>query len=243
MHKDFSIFLTPLLGALTSFAALTVLAVLTISQPAYSQNLLDNIDLTSPEMTEAETTRSAIIAQIENAAKSGEALDLSHKRLSGLDLSNLNLSGAILRSARLNGTSLVGADLSRAVLDQAWMLNADLSKANLSNAHLFQAQMIGAILNDANLSGARLASNLTKAKLINANLSHVDFEYARLDRANLTDADLRSATMGGAYLMGTNVTRVKFDKADMTSTTLKELIGAETANLETAANLNRSYRE
>jgi uncharacterized protein YjbI with pentapeptide repeats len=69
------------------------------SGSAATQDMMRHIDLTSPEMTSAETTRAEIDAMIV-AATPGRPLDLTGKKLSGLDLSGLDLSKVILRAAQ-----------------------------------------------------------------------------------------------------------------------------------------------
>ena len=120
------------------FWAIVLIAGLAIGQRidgASAQDLLKGLDLDSPAMTEADMTREELGAALDEA---DQPLDLTGRRLNGLDLSELDLSGVILRSARLNGANLAGADLSGAVLDQAWMLNADLTDADLSGAICFR---------------------------------------------------------------------------------------------------------
>src|SRR4051812_45080959 len=86
---------------------------------AQAQDMMRNLDLSSPNMVEAEMTREALATMLE-AAPEGQPLDLSGKRLNGLDLSGLDFGGAILRGAYLNKTSLASANLDNAILDQAW---------------------------------------------------------------------------------------------------------------------------
>jgi uncharacterized protein YjbI with pentapeptide repeats len=93
--------------------------------------MMRDVDLSSPDMVSAETTR----AEVE-AALAAASADFTGKRLSRLDFSWLNLSGAIFRAARLNKTKLVGAKLDLAVLDQAWLLEADLTGGSLKGANL-----------------------------------------------------------------------------------------------------------
>src|SRR6202008_2357574 len=113
--------------------------------PGASQDMMQHVDLTSPEMASAEMTRADVEAAIASAT-SLKPTDLAGKKLSGLDLSSLDLSGAILRGARLNKTKLRDAKLDRAILDQAWLVEADLSRASLPRASIFAAQMQRATL-------------------------------------------------------------------------------------------------
>lgn len=110
--------------------AAVVLWALIINSNSFGQDLLRHVDLASPEMTTAEMTRADVRLLIEK----GSPVDLSDRRLSGLDLSELNLRGANLRLSRLNNTNLKGADLSGAILDQAWALGSDFSEAKLVGA-------------------------------------------------------------------------------------------------------------
>jgi hypothetical protein len=101
-----------------------------------------------------------------------------------LDLSNIEVHGAILRranlsSANLNGANLNGANLSWAGLNGANFSRAFLTAANLRNANLTRAILSKAWLFEADLSAADLSG---------ANLSGAD-----LSRANLTGADLSGA--------------------------------------------------
>ena len=76
-----------------------------LSVVAAAQDMMQHVDLTSPEMTSAEMSRADVEAAIA-AATSAHPIDFTGKKLSGLDLSGLDLSGAVLRAAKLNKTSL-----------------------------------------------------------------------------------------------------------------------------------------
>ncbi|MGI9452601.1 MAG: pentapeptide repeat-containing protein, partial [Geminicoccaceae bacterium] len=151
---------------------------------AAAQDMMKDLDLSSPDMTEAEMTVEQVIEQLE-AATADQPADFTGKRLNGLNLEGLDFSGAILRAARLNNANLKGADLEGAILDQAWMLNVDLSDANLRGAKLFQAQLVGSMLDGADFSGARVASDLSKASIKGAS-----FVGASLG------ADMKNQSMG-----------------------------------------------
>jgi uncharacterized protein YjbI with pentapeptide repeats len=99
---------------------------------AVSQDLLRYIDLNSPEMSTSEMTRTEV-EELLKAALQGlgdqRPADLEGKRLSHLDLSDLDFSGSNRRLAKLNRTDLKGARFDRAILNQAWLIDVDLTEA------------------------------------------------------------------------------------------------------------------
>ncbi len=145
----------------------------------------------------------------------GEFMDLnacymSHTRipmvnLTGADMRNSDLMGAMLRRANLSDCRLNPIHLYRADLREASFVGSLLNGANLRGADGRQADFSNAdmdrvILSDANLSGANLRG---------ANLSR-----ANLDRADLTGADLTGATLNGTALTRTNLTNAIFRDTD-----------------------------
>jgi uncharacterized protein YjbI with pentapeptide repeats len=80
---------------------------------------------------------------------------IAYGNLRGCNLSDHNLSGAVLDSANLRGANLSGANLTGAVL--FW---ANLTGANLTNANLTGAGLNFAVLSGATLTGA-IWSNTT----------------------------------------------------------------------------------
>ena len=70
------------------------------------------------------------------------------------NVSNINLSGAVLELVDLSGADLSGVDLSGANLTSADLSGANLTSANLSMVNLNAANLNGANLSMANLSGA-----------------------------------------------------------------------------------------
>ena len=121
--------------------------------------------------------------------------------LSGADMLELDLSGALL-----NFSNLSGADLSGANMSNIQATGADFKEANLSGANLQDANLALAIFRDANLTGANFTgadlfmvdfrgSNLTNVNFTNANLFRVMFEHEILpgESANLTGANFTGA--------------------------------------------------
>lgn len=107
---------------------------------------------------------------------------LTGAQSSGLDLSSANLSDSVLWLADLERTRLVGADLRNANLMAAQLVSADLSAANLAganlqSANLTRAKLDGAILRGANLQ--RISSLLPQAMEITMSLPNLNENAAR----------------------------------------------------------------
>lgn len=73
-----------------------------------------------------------------------------------LNLSNTNLTGAVLDRTNLQGVILRGANLQKANLLRANLQGVDLSEADLQKANLLGANLQNAYLSKANLQGANL---------------------------------------------------------------------------------------
>jgi uncharacterized protein YjbI with pentapeptide repeats len=133
--------------------------------------------------------------------------NLSEAELKGANLSDVNLSDANLSEAKLKGANLGDANLSDANLSDAKLDGADLSLAILPGADLSGAALKGAILSDAILSGAKLeGAVLSLANLRRADLSGADIEGGTfLFDADLRRAELNDANLSGAYLTGANL--------------------------------------
>ncbi len=223
---------------------LVLLILMLFSGGQVLADMMDHVDMDTPDMKEAEMTREELVQLLKNASPE-KPLDLSSKRLSGLDLSDVDFRGANLRSVRMNKTDLRGANLSGVNLDTAWMLGANLEGANLSGASLFSTQMMRANLKGANLSKARIVANLSHADLTGANLSGTDMSAdmknqsmglmrlvlrsATLDKANLTGskagrADLEFASLRGANLENADFSGVEMAEADLTGANVRGLI-------------------
>ena len=216
---------------------------------AGGQDAMDHVDLTSDEMTKPELTREELSA-ILSSATGDERVDLTSKRLSGLDLRNVDFKGANLRWARMNNTDLRGANLRNTILDSAWLIDANLERADLRGASLASTQLRRANLRDANLSGARIVADFQRADLRGANLSNADMgadmknqsmglmrtvmRMAKLDGADMRNVnamrmDAEYASMHGALLDNANFRGVKLTGADLTEASVAglDLSGAD----------------
>lgn len=114
--------------------------------------------------------------------------DMAQANLSGADLMNFALKGAV-------GAVLPQANLSRSNLSMVSIPESNFSGANMSHANLF-----GAKLRQSNFAGANLAG----ANFMKADLSNANFTGANLTGANLMNADLNGANFTDANMMGVN---------------------------------------
>ena len=100
---------------------------------------LTHLDLTHPTMT-LYTPDARLVMEFSTFAEQGKE---GNTNLTGVDLTEASLSGAIL-----GWVDLTDANLTAATLGNAWLTGADLSGANLTGADLDQANVSGAIFTD-----------------------------------------------------------------------------------------------
>ena len=155
-----------------------------------------------------------------------EVLDLNAAYMSFARMPQVNLSGADIRNSDLMGAMLQRADLSGCFLNPCHMYHANLKQANLSKALMNGANLRGANLSEANLTGVDLdravlsGANLTGANLTGANLSRVNLTGANLTGANLTGAVLNRATLTRSVLANANFEAADFYEAVFHNTDL-----------------------
>jgi uncharacterized protein YjbI with pentapeptide repeats len=146
--------------------------------------------------------------------------DLSYCNLQGTDLSEANLVGANLEESFLQNTNLLGANLSTARLRRARLDEADLTVARLTRADCSEAHLYKALLSGADLRGAILY----RADLSGADLCGTDFRNADLRQANLQGAKVR----GGEGMYGNPdllvyLTEANFENARLDGAKLGDL--------------------
>jgi uncharacterized protein YjbI with pentapeptide repeats len=106
----------------------------------------------------------------------------------------------------MDGLDLIDVDLSGARLRDASFFRTDLSGSNLSDTESYRAKFVNATLHGVSFDGAKLyEADLTKADLSDASMVGVDLRQARLYRANLRNANLTDALLKGADLARTEL--------------------------------------
>ena len=143
------------------------------------------------------------VAEIVSAAR--EKVDrpnLRYEHLDGLDLSGLNLSNADMTGAHMKETNFAGATLYRVDMTGAYTFRSDFSRADFRLANLTDAYMGRANLTDASFAGALLSrtdfhrANMYSANLIGAYLAGADFEGANFAGASLTGLAIEGLPSG-----------------------------------------------
>ncbi len=152
-------------------------------------------------------------------ANPNEQLDLNAAYMSYVRAPQVNISGADLRNSDLMGAVMRRANLSGCYMNTSHMYHADLREADLTNALLYGANMRGVDLRGTDLSGA----DLDRAVLSDANLSG----------ANLSGANLQRTSLQGANLTGANLTGANFSGADLVRSDLTDAILADTDLFQT----------
>ncbi len=169
-------------------------------------------------------------------------IDLRRVKLSGSNLTNINLEKALLTQADLHNTILVGANLSEAELTGANLSDANLQSADLQHANcnggligkqLFDLKVFGSILYRANLDEA----NLNYANLVYGDLREASLRMATITSGDLSHADLSKSKLGGANFAGANLTAANLINADLAR------VSFNGTNLEFASLNRASLRE
>lgn len=188
--------------------------------PVSAQGMLDMVDMTTPEMAEAEMSREQLEALLADASRD-RPVDLTKRRFSGLDLSGIDFKGADLRWSRFNYADLEGADLSDTRLDLTWFYKADLDGADLSRSHLFSAQLQHASLENADIRDARVVANFQNANLAGASFRDSDLAADMKNQSmGLMTTVFTSANLSGADLSRVKASRVNAEFADFSAASL-----------------------
>ncbi len=158
-----------------------------------------------------EWTRAGVVAALADGAS------LEDADLSGLDLQEVDFSGARLARAALNE-----ADLSRACFDGATLDDADLSGCTVEGATFRSASIDHTAFDEVTLEGGDFSSaHGVGASFADCALPGCSFDGASLPKADfggatLTGATFRRAAMAAARFGEAKAERADFSDADLT---------------------------
>jgi uncharacterized protein YjbI with pentapeptide repeats len=175
----------------------------------------------------APAEESALMVALMRLRKIGETNKLASYLKGNANLENADLHGAYLSEANMTDYPLFLANVSEADLSKAILRRAILFGTNFSSANLQDTVLSEADLQAANFSGA----NLRCADLTDANLNEANFSDADLRCANLRDADMKEADFSGADLRCADLTGADLTDAIFKRAQLKDAqVDKESAN-------------
>lgn len=109
----------------------------------------------------------------------------------------------------LDGLDLINVDLTGARLRDGSFFRSDLSGSDLKGIRGFRAKFVNAVLRNATLDNAKLSeADFTKADLSGASLKGADLRRVRFFRTNLREANLTDARLTGADLVRADLSGV-----------------------------------
>ena len=117
--------------------------------------------------------------------------------LTGVDISDYDLSGVNFNGAKLMGVDLSNAGLFEASFRNAYLMGVDLSEADLEATDFTKATLSGV--------------DLEKADLFRANLRNIQLEHIQLDEANLAETNLSGVDMSSSVVLGANFTKATYN--------------------------------
>lgn len=156
-----------------------------------------------------------ITQQFLEKVKSGEpvangdwaCIDLSFKKLDGIDFSGCFLEQVNFKGASLKAANFTDAIMCRAQLENANFTEAKFTRCNIGAVHAGKANFSSADMSDAILTNG----DFTGAKLTRSNLTG-----AEIRETNFTSADLSGADIPAAMFINSTVEGVMFNGARMT---------------------------
>jgi len=143
-------------------------------------------------------TREEILARLSDkehlAGADFSGLDMSQIKLTGLAMPGANFSHTNLQKAVIAGMDLTEADFSGADLEEALMAGVNVTRANFQGANLKGAKVNATNFESANLSGA----DLSATTFVATNVSGADFTQAITTNARSSAVGWRSARVSPA---------------------------------------------
>jgi Pentapeptide repeats (8 copies) len=143
-----------------------------------------------------------VIGRRDESFDNGAAVDLHQTCLTSYNLSDANLSNAILYGADLSNIMAHRADLSRANLITVKLDGSDFSDANLVSADLTNASCENTVffrgnLRNGNFTGVNLSADLFGADLSDADLRGADLTHSVYDKfTRVSNAKVDRGTKG-----------------------------------------------
>lgn len=162
---------------------------------------------------EAESNKDAIRASLLAELDQPEGVKKWNER-SHLDLETIKS----FPSVDLSGKKLDGIDLSSLEFEQA-----NFEKTSMTGANCNYGSFKNSNFRKATLTFTGVYSNFSKCDFTNANLNKADLTYATLKEANFSKATLKEAVLKQAKLQGANLASAKLEDCDWSDAEFDEL--------------------
>ncbi|MEH1937710.1 MAG: pentapeptide repeat-containing protein [Nostoc sp.] len=115
--------------------------------------------------------------------------------LTGSDLSNCNLQGAILHSCRLDQCNFSNSDLRRANLQSSSCRGSDFIQAKLQTTGSASGDFTASNFTKANFRSSDVAGNFSQANFCGSNFHKATLHHFDSPQADFSDADLRDIVL------------------------------------------------
>jgi len=217
--------------------------LLPVLTPQSLLHMLSKLNDTGPHISDVYKFNGALRAALlthpglQGAHLSG--LDLTHVRLTGVDLRKAALVETTLSHSKLNDM-----DLGKALLTSTILVSSEIINSNLSQANLVSARLSNTLLQLSNFSGAKmrqiqvqsstvLASNFSRADLTRAVLSDFRSCSSNFTEANFTRANMSTSSFRGDIFRKANFSSANLISVDLEGADLREanFSGAELMNV------------
>ena len=167
-----------------------------------------------------------------NSINDSNFINLRNVNFQGADLSGIILSNADLTSAHLEGSDLSGAvfhgvdftlakmegvNLSGATLINSQLCSSDLSCADLNFVKIVNSDLYNSELNYTSLSG----STIVNSNLSDAHFYHADLSMSTLDASKCYDTWFSSCILNCSRFIGSELIRTNLDNADISGATFR----------------------
>ncbi len=152
--------------------------------------------------------------------------DFSPRMVDG-KMTNVNLSNLDFTGAKLQESCLTAANLTNATFDKANIDNTILESANLTGAsfketsardtNMYHAQLEGATIDGSDFRRAYMrvskANNLTVSNKSNFELANIS--DAKWDNAHISDSSFKGADLSGVSMAGADIRRTNMQQANL----------------------------
>lgn len=136
---------------------------------------------------------------------------LTNANFSGSELTNVDFRGAILINSNFSNTKLEGCDLRRTRCD-----NINFKNSNISTCLLKNSKFIESDFTDSKI----ISSDLSESNFKNSNFENVVLEYMEFFNCNFSKVNFKNADLSGAIIQYSSLINANLENANLENTNL-----------------------